>query len=197
MAELTDKRFIKETKLRPKFQVIRENLKKLDGLDRYMTFPFERTDLGVSFFDNFCWGKAVREDYEDMEFSLMIRGLPNKRQEKRRKYDKWGHIYDENVTVPDYGLLVYGHSVYKGEQTYMEIVYKGTKSTLETYYQQSPEGLWILQQAVNKRGEVFSAEELRSYQVSESGKECVLPGNDQIIELTKDRLSIGYVSHKE
>jgi len=115
---------------------------------------------------------------------------------KQRRVDRLGWAYDADIRVPNYGLLVYGYSVYQGEQTYMEIVYKGTKSILQTYYQQSPEGLWILQQAVNKRGEVFSPEDLRSYKVSESENECILPGNGSIVELTRDRLSICYVLHK-
>lgn len=197
MGEKTEGSIKKETELNPEFQQIRENIEKLDGLNRYMNFSFRRQDLEVSFFDNFCWGKHLKEEFDDMEFSLILRGTINHHTEKQRRVDRWGWAYDADIRFPDFGLIVYGHSVYNRQQTYMELVYEDTKRVYETYYQQSEDGIWRLRQAVNKNGEVFNPEDLCLYRENFSENECVLPGNDQIIELTKDRLSIGYVSHKE
>jgi len=49
MGEKTEGSIKKETELNPEFQQIRENIEKLDGLNRYMNFSFRRQDLEVSF----------------------------------------------------------------------------------------------------------------------------------------------------
>lgn len=45
MGEQTDGSIKKETGLNPQFQEIRDGLEKLEGLRRYMNFPFRSQDL--------------------------------------------------------------------------------------------------------------------------------------------------------
>ncbi len=55
-----------------------------------MKFPFRSRDLQGSFFDNFCYGKQVEEEFDDMEFSLILRGILNHKMVKQRRVDRLG-----------------------------------------------------------------------------------------------------------
>lgn len=127
----------------------------------------------------------------------MIEGILDRRVETRRRVNDFGLPYDEKVWIPDYGLLLYGHFVLNRQQTYMEIVYEGKKRVYETYYQQCDDGSWRLVQAVNKKGEVFNPDEVALCKTPFSNNVCFMPGDEEgKVELIKERLSIGYVSHK-